>query len=125
MTMLFEEPTRPDLKPEIEVVEKEKMEYTLLAKVIRRKGLKLFAYNFKEATLNEVILKENKVLILEQTGGTQKQSRFQANADTSCNVYFEALNFKSAINRLKKFQEGKVKDLRNLRVYNGNPLRYS
>ena len=110
-------------KPEIEIVEKEKMEYTFLAKAIRTRGLKLFAYNYKEESLNEVVLKENKVIALKQDLSIKKESKLRADVDTSSCIYFEALNFMSALKRLSKFQAGKIKDLRNLRGYNANALK--
>ena len=44
-------------KPESELVEREKMEYTLLGTFYRTKGLKLFTYNPKTEDIKELLIK--------------------------------------------------------------------
>ena len=45
---------RGTTKPEIENVEREKIEHKLIGKYLRRKGLKLYAYNSMRNELKEV-----------------------------------------------------------------------
>lgn len=105
-------------KPEMENVEREKQEYKLIGKFLRRKGLKMYAYNSTKDELKEVnittkdevnvVMDENKKLVPVDLG-------FEEAEVDSRNIHFEALNWKSAQKRLRNYKSGKIKELCNLR----------
>jgi hypothetical protein len=105
-------------KPEMEMVEREKHEYKLVGTYLRRKGLRLFAYNSLKNELKEVAIstKDTINIISDENGQlTVIDTGYEeANVDTR-NIHFEALNLKSAKKRLQKYKSGKIKELCNLR----------
>jgi len=104
-------------KPEMEMVEREKHEYKLVGTYLRRKGLRLFAYNSLKNELKEVAIstKDTINIISDENGQlTVIDTGYEeANVDTR-NIHFEALNLKSAKKRLQKYKSGKIKELCNL-----------
>jgi len=103
-------------KPEIEQVEKEKHEYHLIGTYLRTRGLKLFFFNHFENKIDEVItLKGDTIHAVPQDG---KLIAIDYNIEKAMIdprfIFFEALNLKSAINRVKKYKNGKI-ELFNLR----------
>lgn len=112
-------------KPEMELVEKEKLEYKLIGKFMRTKGLRLFSYNsngeLKEVSVNkkkEAILTFNNEGKLSSDNLTHEECMVDAR-----DIHFEALNLKSAEKRVKKYREGKIKELCNLRVPSKDSLK--
>ena len=112
-------------KPEIENIETEKMEYTLIGKFQRTRGLKLFSYDYINDIIVGVEVKntntinskfENGKLILSDEAPEQAviDNRF---------TQFEALNMKNAIKRVNKYKSGKIKELFNLNVFNPDALK--
>lgn len=105
-------------KPEMEMVEREKHEYKLVGTYMRRKGLKLFAYNSLKNELKEVVITtKDTINILPDENGklTAIDTGYEeANVDTR-NIHFEALNLKNAKKRLQKYKAGEIKELCNLR----------
>mgnify|MGYP003634779360 CR=1 FL=1 len=85
-------------KNQVEQIQKKKTEYKLLGSYRRSKGLKLFSYN--------VITKEVLDWFDPESSRTNIDSR---------NIHFEALNLRTATERVRKFQQGKIKDLFNLK----------
>lgn len=111
-------------KYEMELVENEKQEYKLFGSFMRTKGLKLFSYNHLRDELLEVeIQKDDEVNVVLENGKLKGKSSLQVEAKiTTSNTHFEALNFRTATNRIKKFKKGIVKDLCNLKPYNPQPI---
>lgn len=113
-------------KPEMENVEREKQEYKLIGKFLRRKGLKMYAYNSPKNELKEVnittkdevniVMDENKKLVPVDLG-------FEEAEVDSRNIHFEALNWKSAQKRLRNYKTGKIKELCNLREPNPEGIK--
>lgn len=105
-------------KPEMEMVEREKHEYKLVGTYMRRKGLKLFAYNSLKDELKEVVITtKDTINILPDENGklTAIDTGYEeANVDTR-SIHFEALNLKNAKKRLQKYKAGEIKELCNLR----------
>lgn len=114
-------------KSELEQVEKKKHEYKLVGKYLRRKGLKLYAYNSMRDKLKEVqinakdsvnlIPDENEKLVPVDLGIEE------AEVDTR-NIHFEALNLNNAKKRIRRYKEGKIKELCNLRKVNPDGISF-
>lgn len=111
-------------KADMEMVQQEKQEYKLLETYIRTPGLSLFYYNTNKKRVERVEFKqtknaalvvdfENKAVIDYEHDKCTVDPRFE---------YFEALNFRSAENRVEKWKDGKIK-LSNLRVATNNQLK--
>lgn len=108
-------------KSEIEQVVREKQEYTLLGKYNLTKGFKLFCYNPINGEVTQPKIKVSGFIQCElvnvdgvPTWQWFDPENFNVTID-SRNIYFESLNIKNAINRVKKWKEGKIKELFNLK----------
>lgn len=109
---------------EIEKVENEKQEYKLVGTFIRNRSLKLFSYNHLKGEINLVEeTKDDEISLVLKNGKLQAEYSLhtEANVNTN-NTHFEALNFKNAEKRVRKFKKGLIKDLCNLKVYNPKPI---
>ncbi len=105
-------------KDRIEQIQKNKHEYKLLGSFMRTKGLRLFSYGIISSKLEELDIKySNQVVVVpDLIGGlTWYDPEMQKVNVDSRNIHFEALNYRTAKNRVDKFLEGKIKDLCNLR----------
>jgi len=113
-------------KPEMENVEREKQEYKLIGKYLRRKGLKLYAYNSLQDELTEVDIRtKDAVHLIPDENGKMAPVDLgleEATVD-SRHIHFEALNMVNAEKRLTRFKAGKIKELCNLRVPNPNGIK--
>jgi hypothetical protein len=103
--------------PEIEHVEKEKLEYKLLGSCILTPGLSLFSFNSETGEIRKITVERKKSAFisahnnkLTSINNTQRTVKI----DTKL-IYFEALNIKNAVKRVSKALEGKIK-LFNLRL---------
>jgi len=106
-------------KPEIEQVEQKKQEYKLIGKFLRRKGLRLYAYSSMKNELKEVEIdiKDQVHVTTDEDGKLAPVDLGLEEAEVDLrNIHFEALNWKNAENRLRKFKSGLIKDLCNLRI---------
>lgn len=106
-------------KSEIEQVVKDKKEDKLVGTFLRRKGLTLFGYSPKDNTLYivEIAKTQNGEITITNKGlSVIDQADEKAQVITS-DIYFEALNQKSAEKRLSKYKAGKLSDLSNLRPF--------
>jgi len=106
-------------KPEMENVEREKQEYKLIGKYLRRKGLRLYAYSSMRNELTEVqISMKDAVHLVPGDDGKLEPVDLGLEEATvnSAHIHFEALNWINAEKRLAKFKAGKIKELCNLRV---------
>ena len=113
-------------KPEMENVEREKQEYKLIAKYLRRKGLKMYAYDSVRDKLIEVqtSTKDNVHLIAGDDGKLAPVDLGLEEATVnSAHTHFEALNMVNAEKRLAKYKAGKIKDLCNLRIPNPDGIK--
>ena len=108
----------PIKKTDIENVEREQKEYFLLGQFMHKRGLKLFSYNSMKNEFKEVEMqfKEVPEVVFLENGDYYLKGAKEYKVDVdSRNIYFESLSLKFAENRLKKFKEGRIKDLCNLR----------
>lgn len=107
-------------KAEVEYVVKEKMEYTLLGTYVISKGFKLFSYNSINNEIKEVEIKRSDTITTELTpdGWIWYDEEMKKATIDSKLIYFEAFNMKSAINQVKKFKQGRIKELFNLKKPN-------
>jgi hypothetical protein len=104
-------------KNQVEQIQKKKTEYKLLGSYRRSKGLKLFSYNVITKEVLELHITYSNEAHLFHNGEVldwfdPESSR--TNID-SRNIHFEALNLRTAAERVRKFQQGKIKDLFNLK----------
>lgn len=114
-------------KNEIEQVVREQQEYTLLGQYVITKGLKLFSYNPSNSKIEEVVIKRGEFIQcipteFDNEGNILEWVYFDPeNYNTtidSRNYYLQALNMNSAVKRVEKFKQGKIKDLFNLKKPN-------
>jgi len=112
-------------KPEIERVEREKDEYKLIGKYLRKKGLRLYAYNYMKEELYECDIRKKEAVNLIPEEGKLIPVNLgleEVTVDTRY-IHFEALNQKNAEKRIRRWKEGKIKDLCNLREYKPNDIK--
>lgn len=111
---------------EIEQVQLQKQEYYLLGTFLRTKGLILFYYNPENGEVKETKIKYSDTIHIYKLPDkwicidweNQKctvDSRF---------IYFESLNIKNAKDRVKKYKNGKIKELCNLRIPNKEGIKF-
>lgn len=112
-------------KNEIEQVELQKKEYTFLGKFLRTPGLKLFGYNSLKNEIFEVEINYSNTLHLLHRNGVLTAVDLESEKCLIDNSfeYFEALNIISAKKRVRKFKDGKIKELINLRKYEPNAIK--
>lgn len=121
MQLDFTPANRSDVKKsEIEQVQQEKQEYKLIGSFLRTRGLTLFGYNHIDDYVFKVDIKYGNTIHLIPIDGKLIPIDLEAE---KCVVdarfeYFEALKYKTATERVKKYKEGKIKTLCNLRKPN-------
>ena len=113
-------------KCEIEQVQQEQKEYILLGTFLRTKGLDLFYYNpandeIKKAKINygdtiHLYLVNGKFILIDW--------EYQKCTVDSKVIYFESLNMKSAIKRIEKYKQGKLRELANLKPENKEGIKF-
>jgi hypothetical protein len=116
--LLKESSDKTTSRPEMEQVENEKQEYKLIGHFLRRSGLALFGYSSKENKLYKVDITTGDLLkiVPDGNGGlTVIDPEMQKCTVNSAHIFFEALNLRTAKERLRKFKHGKIKELCNLR----------
>ena len=112
--------------PEIEQVQQEKMEYMLLGTFLRTKGLNLFYYNPVNGEIKEATITYSNTIHLYKfpDGFVTIDWESQKTTVDSRVMYFESLNMKSAIHRVKRFKQGLIKELCNLRVPSKEGIKF-
>ncbi len=105
---------------EIEIVQDQQKEYKIIGSFLRRKGVKLFAYDDKLKKVYQVdIAYKELIQLVPSMNGLVPDYINAMKADINSNhTHFEAVNIKTAKNRVKRWKEGRVKDLCNLRFPN-------
>lgn len=113
-------------KPDIEKVEREKQEYKMVGKYLRTRGLNLYAYDSKKDEIYEIeIQKESTVEIVSFGDEPEiKDTRTEKATINTNHTLFESLNMKNARGRVEKFQQGKIKDLCNLREPSKDGIKF-
>jgi len=124
--MIYLDTLKPEStsKPEVEQVQKEKMEYHLLGTYLRTRGLTLYSYNPMKDEIEPVVISYSNTIHIIPKDGELVAIDLEADKttiDSRC-IYFEALNQKSAEIRVKKWKAGQIKELFNLRDPNKEPL---
>ncbi len=114
-------------KFEIEQVQLQKQEYYLLGTFLRTKGLNLFFYNPQNDITREARIKysdtihvykmpDNKFITIDwESQKCTVEGRY---------MYFEALNLKSAMQRVKRYKNGDIKELCNLRLPSKEGIKF-
>lgn len=109
--------TALNLQNEIEQVQSQKEEYYLLGTFLRTRGLTLFSFNPNNKEICELSVKIEPTLILTPKDGTLtpiEASQKSCSVD-SRNIYFEALNKRTATKRVCKYLKGEIRELCNLK----------
>jgi len=107
-------------KSEIELVERQKQEYKLIGSFIRTKCLKLYSFNPKDESLFEVDIKKGETIHVEIENNKFKlidKELKKTTVDTRF-IYFEALRYASAKERVKKFRNN-LNAMCNIREWTG------
>ena len=109
---------------EIENVENEKQEYKLVGTFMRNRSLKLFSYNHIKGELKLIDeIKDDEVNMVRKNGRLDIEYNIHTEAKVNTNnTHFEAMNIKTAKNRVEKFKNGVIHDLCNLRKYDPKPI---
>lgn len=127
MELIPTNPTHNPSKSETEQVQQQKHEYYLLGSFIRTRGLKLFAYNWQKDEIFEVEVKKGSTITAVPMDGklvAVDKEQEKCFVD-SRNKFFECLNMANAVNRVKKFKQGKIKELCNLlRAEDVKPIKF-
>lgn len=112
--------------PSIEQMEKEQQEYHLLTTFFRTRGLKLFAYNYVDGEISEVVVKKGATININVVDGRLIPVDFEREKCTVDGrlIYFESLNLNSAKSRVKKYRAGKIQTLSNLREPNPDGIKF-
>ncbi len=114
-------------KSQIEQMEQEKQEYRFLERFYRTRGLKLFGYDSINDEIIEIKVETNTILELTTINGVltaQEAADEKCTVDTNKYTYFEALNPKTARNRVNKYKEGRITQLSNLKQYNPEGINF-
>jgi nitrogenase subunit NifH len=113
-------------KPEIERLEKEKHEEKLIGSFLRRRGHKLFSYNPLKNELIEIDIKKNNTLQIINDKNSKLITKDLRNDRININnkhIIFQCLNMENAQKRLKKYKNGDIKELCNLKPA-GNKISF-
>ncbi len=123
--MILQDYKAPVKKSDIEQVQLQKQEYHFIGTLIRRGGLKLYAYNPQKNEVYELKIKYSNTIYAVPMLDRLVPVDYEAAKCTidSRHEVFEALNYDSAINRLIKWKIGKVKELCNLRKATNNSIK--
>jgi ribosomal protein S26 len=111
---------------EIEQVQLQKQEFYLLGTFLRTKGLSLFYYNPVNGEVKEAKIKYSDTIHVYKLPDRWIHIDWESQKCTvdSCVIYFEVLNMRTAKERVKKYKEGKIKELSNLRVPNPEGIKF-
>ncbi len=120
-------------KPEIEQVVREQMEFTLLGTYTIGRGYKLFSCNPTDFSVEQITVKQGDFIQCELVrfpGGRPSgewvwfdPENFNVSIDSRV-YYFQALNLRTAKERVGRFKAGKLKDLFNLKKPNPNGIDF-
>lgn len=93
-------------KEEIELVQKKKHEYKLLDSFSRRKGTKLFSFNPTNRKIKEIEINYSDTMhcFLTREGWRTIDFEQQKATVDSRLIYFEAMSIKTAISRVKRYE---------------------
>lgn len=111
---------------EIEQVQLQKQEFYLLGTFLRTKGLSLFYYNPANGEVKKAEIKYSDVIHVYKLPDKWITIDWESQKCIvdSCVIYFEVLNMRTAKERVKKYKEGKIKELCNLRVPNPEGIKF-
>lgn len=115
--------TSDNEKENIEVyLKQQEKKHKILASYLLKKGLKLFSYNTMSGDLKQMEILTGDALHIKPLGGGKygyfDPERLKCFIDSN-DVHFQALNIGTAKDRVKRFKEGKLKNICNLTKANG------
>jgi len=113
-------------KAQLEQVEQKEHEYALIAQYVRTRGLTMYAYSNASKEISKVSVSHKDTVHLKPTssGLMADIAATEICEVDSRDIHFEALNIKTALRRIKKYQLGLIKDLCNLRTPNRDELSF-
>ena len=113
-------------KPKEELLQKKKQEYKLVGSFMRTPGLQLFSYNPATEALKKVIIAKSTTMHTEVISGelvpVDKEIQ-KVFINTQC-IFFEALNYSNAERRLKRYRNGLIKCLDNLKEVRETVIKF-
>lgn len=117
---------------ETEQVQLKKQEHHLLASFLRTKGLKLFYYKPADNIMGEVDIKYSNEIYAYQTNEKRNGKYRWVLIDweaQKCTVesgamYFECLNYNSAVHRIERYQSNELKELCNLKFPSKEGIKF-
>jgi hypothetical protein len=126
MLILKSEQDNSFTKPQQEKVEQEKIEHKFIGSFHRTAGLKFYSYNILKDELIEVEERFDGdiwiVLGEDDKAKGVEVGHYKAIIDTR-NEHFEALNWANAERKVKRFKQGKIKNLNNLKPPKKNKIK--
>lgn len=114
-------------KLEIEQVQLKKQEYYLLGTFLRTKGLRLFYYNPENEEIKEAIIKFSDTIHIYKMPDNRFITIDWENQKCTVDsrvIYFEVLNFNNAVSRVKRYKQGKIKELSNLKAPSKEGIKF-
>jgi hypothetical protein len=111
---------------DVEMVQQEKQELKHLGTYLKTANLKLYYYNPVNGEFGEVnIVRSNTIYIEVKEGKLVPVDRELEKVVVDSRMeFFEALNKGTAFKRIKKWKEGKIKQLCNLRYANPYGIQF-
>jgi hypothetical protein len=112
--------------PEIGQVQQEEKEHLLLGTFLRTKGLSLFYWNPSNNEIKEATIKYSDTIHIYKFPDRWVHIDWENQkciVDSKV-IYFEVLNMKTAKERVRKYKEGKIKELCNLRVPSKEGIKF-
>lgn len=111
---------------EMEQVQQEEKEYTLLGTFLRTKGLTLFYYNPKNNEIKEATIKFSDTIHVYRLPDRwlTVDWEYQRCTVEGIFIYFEALNPNNAQKRVDKWKRGEIKELANLKVPSKDGIKF-
>ena len=111
---------------DIEQVQQEQKEYFLLGTFLRTKGLTLFFYDTQSDDVKEAKIKYSDTIHVYKLPDKFIYIDWEAQKTTveGKYMYFEALNLKSAKDRVLRYKSGRIKELCNLKVENPDGIKF-
>lgn len=112
-------------KPEQEQVQEQQTEYQMVGSYMRRRSLTLYAYHTLTGDVTEVDVLRSTTIHVEPIGGVLRavdKEMGRCLVDPR-NIYFESLNYANALRRVRRYKNGDIPNLCNLKPYKEGCIR--
>lgn len=111
---------------EMEQVQQDETEYTLLGTFLRRKGMNLYYYNPKDNEVKEATIKFSDTIHIYKLPDRwlTVDWEYQRCTVEGMFIYFESLNIYNAKKRVDKWKRREIKELANLKVPSKEGIKF-